>query len=314
VNFRPTGLSNFLLFQRAIASRNIESFKTAEKLSTQKRINRPSDDPEGSKIILSFKDGLQRLEQYEKNLNVGDRMLKQTESSLMTVKDILLRAKDLAIQGRNGTLSQEGRTALAQEIQQLQQELLRLSNTELNGEYLFSGYRSGTIPFTLSALQPNANPVATYNGDTNVRSIQIGDASNLVVQSRGDLTFMGDGTAATVNLFQTMANLEVALRAGNLDDTDPASVGSMIDNLQIGIGQVINEITTVGAYQNRIESARSYLGAQIETIKTFVSSLEDVDMAEAAFEYQRANIALDATLTAAGNILNLPSLMDFIGR
>ncbi len=312
MSFRLTGLTNFLLFSRSLAARNQDVFKSSEKLSTQKQINRPSDDPESTKVLLSYKDALGRIEQYKRNLNVGERTLTQTEKSLSAVEDLLVEAKTEAIKGRNGTLDQSARDAIAQKIQQLQQELLHLSNTEINGEYIFAGYRGNTIPFALSASQPNADPVDTYSGDTNVRSIQIGDSARLTIQSRGDLVFQGDGTAATVNLFQTMANLEVALRAGNLDDTDPASVGSMIDDLQTGITQVLNELTSVGANQNRLDITKNYLDEQTETVKSFVSSIEDADMAEVAFEYQRSSTAFQVTISAAGNALQMPSLMDFI--
>lgn len=314
MSFRLTGLTNFLLFQNAIASRNKDVYRASEKLSTQKEINRPSDDPEAMKLVLSYKDALSRIDQYKTNLNTGERVLKQTESSLNSVKDLLVRAKELAIQGRNGTLSQDSRNAIAAEIQQIQQELLSLANTEVNGEYVFSGYRTDTQPYSLSNSQPNADPVATYAGDTNVRSIQIGDSSSLQIQVRGDQVFQGDGTASTVDLFQTMADLEVALRNGNLDDTNASSVGSMIDDLSTGIQQVINQVTTIGASQNRIEMTRNYLDSQTETIKSFVSSLEDADMSDVALEYQRTNIAFQATVSAAGNALKLPSLMDFIGN
>lgn len=312
MSLRLTGLSNFLLFQRALTTRNEGVFKSSEQLSSQKKINRPSDDPEGLRIALGFRQSIESVDQYLKNLDSGERFLNETETSLTSVKDLLVRAKELAIQGRNGILSSSSREAIAQEIQQIQQQLLLTANTQMNGEYLFSGYRTQTAPFSLSALQPGADPVATYAGDTHVRSVQVGDNITLAVQSRGDLVFQGDGTADTVDLFQTLADLEVALRNNNVDDTDPASVGQMVDDLDLAMNQVLSEITSVGANLNRIQNNREHFESQKETLKSFLSSIEDVDMSEVAFDYQSANTALQATITAAGNIMNLPSLMDFL--
>jgi flagellar hook-associated protein 3 FlgL len=309
---RLTALSNFMLFQRALTRRNDELSKASEQLSTQKQINRPSDNPEAAKTVLSFKQALERMDQYKNNLTFGDQFLKQTEAALNSTKDILVRAKELAIQGKNGTQNVDSRKAIAAEVQQLQKQLLVTANSEINGEYIFAGYRSNTVPFALDAAQPNADPVVTYSGDTNVRSIQISESSNLEIQSRGDQVFRGDGTASTVDLFQTLADLEVALRAGNVDDSNASSVGAQIDKLTTGFNQVVNEITSIGANQNRIETTRNFLDAQNETLKSFVSSLEDADLSQAAFEYQRTNVALEATINVSGNILKLPSLMDFI--
>lgn len=301
-----------MLFQRALTRRNDELSKASEQLSTQKQINRPSDNPEAAKTVLSFKQALERMDQYKNNLTFGDQFLKQTEAALNSTKDILVRAKELAIQGKNGTQNVDSRKAIAAEVQQLQKQLLVTANSEINGEYIFAGYRSNTVPFALDAAQPNADPVVTYSGDTNVRSIQISESSNLEIQSRGDQVFRGDGTASTVDLFQTLADLEVALRAGNVDDSNASSVGAQIDKLTTGFNQVVNEITSIGANQNRIETTRNFLDAQNETLKSFVSSLEDADLSQAAFEYQRTNVALEATINVSGNILKLPSLMDFI--
>lgn len=312
MSLRLTGLSNFLLFQRSLNIQNQQLFKTSEQLSTQKKINRPSDDPEGSRIVLGLKEGVERVQQYLKNLDAGERFLRETEVSLTSVKDLLVRAKELAIQGRNGILSTDSRNAIAAEVQQLLQQLTQIGNAEVNGEYLFSGYRTQTAPFSLDVAQPNADPVETYAGDSNVRLIQVGDSVTLQVQSRGDTVFQGDGTVNTVNLFQTLADLEVALRAGNVDDTDASSVGQMIDDLDLGISQVLSEITSVGARTNRLETTRDHFEAQKETLKSFLASIEDVDIAEVGFEYQRASTALQATITAAGNSMQLPSLLDFI--
>jgi flagellar hook-associated protein 3 FlgL len=312
MGMRLTGLSNFLLFQKALAMRNTKVFKDSEQLSTQKQINRPSDDPQGARNVLSLRQSLDKMEQYQHNLTTGEQFLRDSEVTLSNVKDVLNRAKELAIQGRNGIQSQESRNAIAAEVQQLQQQLLTESNTSINGEYIFAGYRTSTKPFALDVSQPSVDPVATFSGDSNVRSVQISDASNLTVQSRGDLIFMGDGTAATVDLFQTLADLEVALRAGNIDDSDPSSIGAQIDNLQTGMNQVINEITSIGANENRVSDTQSYLDTQMETLKSLVSSIEDADIAQTSFDYQQSSLALQATINAAGNILRLPSLMDFL--
>lgn len=314
MGLRLTGLATYYLFTNSLTKRNFEMFRTSEQMSSMKRINRPSDDPEGTKVMLGFKVSMSQLEQYQKNLDVADRHLQQTESSLTQVKDILVRAKELAIQGKNGTMSADARAALAEEVQQLQQQMLSAANTNINGEYVFSGYKTDTLPYALSALQPNATPVATYSGDTNVRAVQISEGSTMAIQVRGDQVFQGDGTAAQVDLFQSMADLESALRSNNIDDDDAHSVGSMIDDLDKGLTQVLGHITSVGAKLNRIESTKAEYSSQIDNFKVFTENIEGADVAQLASEFQRANTALQATIQAAGLVMKMPSLMEFIGN
>lgn len=287
-------------------------FKTSEQMATGKRINRPSDDIDGYQQALALKSTLDRVSQYERNLNQGERLLKHAETALSSVHDVLKRAKELALQGRNGTLSQDERTAIAEEVQQLQQQVLNLANTQIDGEYIFSGYRSNTKPYALDNAQPNADPVATYSGDSNIRTVQINDSTTLDVQVRGDQTFQGDGTAATVDIFQTLADLESSLRSGNLDETSATGVPQMIDDVQTAMNQVINQVTSIGARSNRIEAARSHFDVQKETIQSFLEDIETADPYETIMEFQKATTALQSTVNAASIVLNQPSLLQFI--
>jgi len=323
MGLRLSGLSGYLLFQRSLAVRNQAMMKSSEELSTQKRINRPSDDPQGAKTVLTYRSAIDKLNQYKANIGNADRMLKQTEVALNGAKDVLIRAKEIALQGNNTTIGQSGRLALAEEVKQIREQLLGHANTELNGEYIFSGYKTNVEPITLDVGFPNP-PTATYNGDTNLRSIQIAEGETMTVQSRGDRVFLGDGTANTVDLFEVLGNLENTLRtepnpAANPGDPDhfdtlSAAFGDAIEDLDLGFNQVLKEVTSLGGRMNRLTSTTEDFDIQLETLRSFVSDIEDKDIAEITMEFQRAQLALQATLGSAGAVMQLPSLMDFIGR
>ncbi len=307
MSLRLTGLSSYYLFQRSLTLNNQALFKSSEQLATQKRIQRPSDDPEGLRSALSFKDALAQITQYRRNLGVADRTIRATEGALTEVVNLLNRAKELAIQGNNGTLSSDAREALGEEVHQLFLQLKVLGNTQVNGEYIFAGTKTNTIPFDDTA-------VPAYVGGDIQKSIPISDSATLTIQSDGEYVFKGDGGATTEDLFDTLADLETALRTDDIDSSSPSGVGVQIGRLTTGLQQVINELSAIGAKTNRIEAVEAQHNIQEETFLAFVSDIEDIDLAEATLEFQRAQIALQATLGSAGSVLNLPSLMDFIGR
>jgi flagellar hook-associated protein 3 FlgL len=323
MSLRLSGSSGYLLFQRSLQLRNADIYRSSEQLSTQKRINRPSDDPEGSKLLLTYRANLMKIDQYKTNIMTAEQNLKQTETVLGSVKDLMVRAKEIALQANNSTLSDEARETLAAEVNQLSQQLLGLGNSEVNGEYLFSGYKTDTAPFDFVAGFPNP-PTANFNGDSNLKSIAVSEDLTLTVQVRGDLIFKGDGTAATVDLFEVLGNLETTLRtninpAANPGDPDHrdtifGAMGDHIEDLDTGFNQVLTEMTSLGGRQNRLTSTKDFFEVQVETMKTFISDIEDKDIAEITMEFQKAQLALQATLGSAGAVMNLPSLMDFIGR
>lgn len=323
MSLRLSGLSSFYLFQRSLAARNTDVLRSSEQLSTQKRINRPSDDPEGAKTVLTFRHAMDKINQYKTNIVNGQRILKQTETTLSAVKDVITRAKELAIQGNNSTIGQTGRTALAEELKQRTQELLGLANTEVNGEYIFAGFKTDTKPFALDVNFPNPS-TSTYSGDTNQKSIQINEGETVQIQSRGDLIFKGDGTASTVDIFKVLGDLEKTLRTpinpganpGDPDhfDTISAAMGNAIGDLDKAFNQVVQEVTSIGGKENRLESTNDTFDVQMETLKSFISDIEDKDIAEITMEFQRAQLAMQATLGSANAVMNMPTLMDFIGR
>jgi len=298
-------------------------FRSSEQLQSQKRINRPSDDPEGSKTILNYRSALDKIAQYKSNIETGQRNLRHAEITLNTTKELLDQAKQLAIQGNNSTLGTDGRKAIADQIKEISAQLLGLANTEINGQYLFSGFKTDTLPFSLDAAFPNPS-TATFNGNTNLKQIEIAEGQSVAIQIRGDQAYMGDGTASTVDLFAVLGTLENTLRtpintaavAGDPDhfDTISAAMGDSLEDLDLGVSQVLREITGLGGKQNRLDATLGDFEVQAVTLKSFISGIEDKDIAEISMEFQKAQLALQATLSSAGAIMNLPSLMEFVGR
>ncbi len=323
MTMRLSGLSSYYLFSRSLQLRNSELFRSSEQLSSQKRINRPSDDPEGMKIVMNHRGTLDKITQYQNNILLGKQFLDHTETSLSQAKEVIARAKEIAQQGNNTSLSNDAKQALAREVEQLGEQLLALSNTRINGEYLFSGFKTDTKPFTLDANYPSP-PTATFHGDTNTKPVLIGEDNTVTIQARGDQAFLGDGTASSVDLFEVLGTLQTTLET-NIDpnatvgdpdhiDTIIAAMGDAIENLDLGFNQVVREIASIGGRSKRLENARDDYGVEVETLKAFISDIEDKDVGEIAMEFQKAQIALQATLGSATAVLGLPSLMDFVGR
>lgn len=312
MSFRVATGTNFLMFRRMLSNATQASSLASERMTSGKRILKPSDDPAAANVIAGVRNGNARIDQFLRNLTTADRQWAQIETANRGMVDLMNRAKELAIQGNNGTLGASEREILAEEVKQISQELLSIANTQIDGQYIYSGFRSDTIPFVLDAAHPNANPAATYAGDSNTRRIEIAENQFIDIQLRMDDLLTGTGAVGETPAFQALADLEAALRNNNIDDTDPNSVGSALDQINSSVTDLINRVATVGSQTNRITQTRDRLLAQKNLNVDFISQLEDVDLAEAAFEFEKANIALQAAVQSAGAILQSPSLMQFL--
>lgn len=123
-----------------------------QRLSSGLRINSAKDDAAGLAISERFTAQIRGLDQARRNANDGISLSQTAEAALQSSGDILQRIRELAIQSANATNSAGDRAALNAEVQQLTQELQRISTSaEFNGQKLLDG------SFTAATFQVGAN-------------------------------------------------------------------------------------------------------------------------------------------------------------
>lgn len=110
-----------------------------EQSSSQKRVNKPSDDAVAAATILNLRTTLNAYEQYEENAATAKGWLTSSDSTLTQVSTLLTRAKELAEQGATGSISAENRTQIAYEMRQIYEQLIALANTEYQNKSLYGG-------------------------------------------------------------------------------------------------------------------------------------------------------------------------------
>lgn len=113
-----------------------------EAISSQRQMSTISDNPGNMTSALGLRSSLATIKQYQDNLKYGDMVIQTSEKTLYEIKDTLMRARVLAINSVNGALTAENRAAMAKEVGNIFKEAVTLANTQLNGKYIFAGYRT----------------------------------------------------------------------------------------------------------------------------------------------------------------------------
>lgn len=167
------------MFQQAalnsMLDRQVELSRSQQQLASGKRILAPSDDPIASAMLVDISQSLSIYEQYNRNAGYAEMRLRHSESTLGSVTNALHRARELAIQGNNGTYSAEQRKDIAAEVRQLLDEVLTLANaTDDNGNYMFAGSRINRKPFEQTFPGQGIESTFTYQGDQLQRRLQVG--------------------------------------------------------------------------------------------------------------------------------------------
>src|ERR671932_37135 len=142
-----------------------------ERLSSGYRINRAADDAAGLAISERLRGQIGGLDQAQRNVQDAVSLVQTAEGSLTEVHAMLQRVRDLAVQYKNGSLSNADRTAIQSEVNQLASEIERIgTSSEFNGIKL------------LNVAQNITFQVGSADGQTiTVSTISLGSASGVGV-------------------------------------------------------------------------------------------------------------------------------------
>lgn len=240
-----------------------------ERISSGLRVNRAADDAAGLAVASRMNADNVSLRQAMRNANDGISLVQTAEGTLNQIGNILSRMRELSIQSANGTYSDGDRLLINTEFAQLASELNRIASiSNFNGINL------------LRASSGAVNSVLTLQiGIDNVND----DRINL------RLTTLA-ATGAALGLATVMQNgISSQLTAqGALDLIDTA-----IQNVNV-------RRATLGATQNRLESALSEASTYSENLSASYSQIMDVDYAEESANMTRLQIMQQAGVAALG--------------
>ncbi len=231
---------------RNLSTVNERVDKTMEKLSSGMRINRAGDDAAGLAISEKMRGQIRGLTMTTKNAQDGISLIQTAEGALNESHAILQRMRELAVQAANDTNTGEDREKLQLEMNQLRQELDRISDTtEFNTRKLLTGeYAEQGLVFHIGA-----------NKDQIV-SLTVNDMSATALGVQG-----GEDTAALS--ISTQLNSEDAIKIVN-----------------DAIEKVSEERAKFGALQNRLEHTINNLRVSAENLQASESRIRDADMAQ----------------------------------
>ena len=277
-------------------SREAEQEAIAE-MSSGRRVNRPSDDPAASAILVDNHDRTTLTTRYLTSLGLLQSQWQTADSTLGSIETALTRALSLGVEGANGTLSDADRTAIVGELQGIQDQLLSLANTEFQGRYLFAGTNTSTVPFAKDAAQPSG---IRYDGNSGVNTVEVGEGLQLAVNQPGSQLF----TAAGKNMFQGMSDLIQAMQSNSGFDSAINSIRASFDYIsaqRVFYGNTMNQAQAQSTYLN---NAKLQLSQQENT-------LAGADVEAAASNLVNSENSINATLSAIGRFSRM-NLFDFL--
>ena len=257
-----------LVAQRNLAGTRYNLDKSLERLSSGSRINHAGDDAAGLAISESLRAQIRGISQAERNAQDGISLVQVAEGAMAEVANILIRMRELGVQGASDTIGPQERKFLDVEFQQMMEEIDRIANsTKFNG-------------------------VPLLNGGSSSFEVQIGTGNNPVL----DRVKLFDPYSSDINV--------VALGINLASVGDKASA----QNSLAAVDKALNSVTSIraefGAMQNRLQSVINNIMVTKENLSAANSRIRDADLAAETTELTKNNILNQsgiAVLTQANN-------------
>ena len=287
-------ISDVMLSQSAIQSLQSNLGQIAElqnQASSGKLLTKPSDSPVGIGESLQLRGALNRNAQLSTNITDAEGWLGTAGSTLGSAVTQLQQINGLVLQAANAATDQNGRNAIADQIDQLRQSLINLANTQYGNRPLFGGTASGSVAYDLSG---------NYVGTSAPVERTVAPGVQVQVNVDGDAVFGPAGNS----VFDTLSQISAAIRA----NTSLTNLGTQ---LKAQTETVQTQQALTGATYARVETLKNQNTTNASTMQQNLSNVEDVDMAQVLMNLQAQETTYQAALAAAAKAIQ-PSLAAFL--
>ena len=256
------------------------------KIGSGKNILKASDDPIGAVQLSGLNVVKGQIEQFERNVNSATDRITLLDKNLENLGSIMVRAQELVIQASSDTLGASDRETIALEVDEMKKEVLSLANAQdSNGSFLFSGYKTNTMPFV-----EDISGKINYKGDRGLSSLSISESRVIETTLDGGTLFQSvkNPSGANVSIFLMLEDISNSIRSASSGVESVKSTG-------------IAELT----FQNQNQGKWTFdLTGNLGT-KTITTEITGEDPSEFVKQINLSSTGITATINDDGKTIKL---------
>ena len=211
--------------ERALAANRGNMETAMQRLSSGKRINSALDDASGLAVANRMRNQIEGLNMAIRNANDGISLAQTAEGSMEELQNVLLRMRELAIQASNGTYTNEDRSYIAAEFDELMKEMRRVSN---------QAAWDGDVKLIAEGAKPQQVQVGIDAADYIQVPLQSLTVEDLNLSDKSSITSSAGAAIETFKFHNLTTTSEPAVKfvPAGWDGTDPAELTDVefIDN------------------------------------------------------------------------------------
>jgi flagellar hook-associated protein 3 FlgL len=264
------------------------------ELSSGLAVNTPSDAPDQVSAILQLHSNIQQNVQLTQNLTQIQGQVQTADTSLSSGITLLDQVMTLATGGLSTSATAASRATSASQVAGLLQEMVGISNTAVDGQYIFSGVNSGSPSYQYDASSATGvdrlqiSPATQQAQNGSGQSFSIGLSANQIFDARDS-----HDNPTTSNVFAAMNAVEVALQ-----NNDTSGLQTALSNVQTASTYLNTQQGLYGNIENQLTTALSTVSTHKVSLQTDLSNRQDADETQAIVQMQQYSTALQAAIAA----------------
>jgi flagellar hook-associated protein 3 FlgL len=282
--------------------------QTQRQLSSGYKVQDASDSPSQTPELVGLGSSLAAVQAYQANLVRVQTEASGADTALSSSISLLDRARTLAVQAANTTTTPDGLAAISTEIQGIQQQLVSIANTSVEGRYIFGGNQDQSAPYNFDTPTGTILPLTTSTAprvitDTQGQPVYQGLTAQQIFDPQDPATGISTGNSTIAAL----QSLQTALQSGN-----QPSIASAVGLLESASAYVNQQEAYYGTSEQRLTSEQNNAVSQSTALQTSIAGIRDTNVAQAATDLSQETAAQSAAVGAEAEISQQKSLFSYL--
>jgi flagellar hook-associated protein 3 FlgL len=261
---------------------------------TGRAVNSPSSDPAAAAELARNRITKAAQEAGQDSLKRARGDLELAEGVLAEAGDLFQQARELAMQGANGSLDASQRSTLAKQVGQLKEQLVAIANTKGSNGFLFAGSKTNAAPFSVAGA---------FSGDDVDHVVDLGSGTPTAVGASGARAFTAAGGR------DVFADLDALASA--LANNDPAATSATLTGLDASREQLMTVQAESGLRLARLDTSEAVMERMSLALAERDDAVAGADPYAAYTDMVSLQQSLEQAVAVARKVLDLGSLFRF---
>lgn len=295
-------------FLNGIANLQNQQTQVQKELSSGYQVQDASDDPGQTVELVGLGSSLSAVQNYQSDLTRVQAEASTADQSIGSAITLIENAQTLAAEGANTTSSASERQTLAQQVQGIQQQLVSIADTQVEGRYIFAGDQDQTSPYTYDSASATGVDQVASSASTRVVTGTQGQTvyRSLTAQQIFD-PVDASGNPTSNNAFAALQSLVTALNAN-----DTSGISGAIASLNNVSAYVNGQQAYYGSAEQTITSEQNNASNQVTALQVQIGDIRDTDETQAATELTQLSTDQSAAYAAQAAV-PAKTLFDYLG-